>query len=104
MTKKQPMPFMKLYLSILDDPDYIELSRTAKSLYFEFYLLAWNADAGGDILNRDTLRPFTLKNLAARLRTNTGLGCININAVVDTRTYTSELIHKPVSHRTPIFL
>lgn len=71
MTKKQPMPFMKLYLSILDDPDYIELSRTAKSLYFEFYLLAWNADAGGDILNRDTLRPFTLKNLAARLRTNT---------------------------------
>ena len=71
MTKKQPMPFMKLYLSILDDPEYIELSRTAKSLYFEFYLLAWNADADGDILNRDTLKPLTVKNLALRLRTST---------------------------------
>ena len=68
MTKKQAMPYMKLYTTYLDDIDFIELERAARSLYWDLYLLAWNADAGGDLLNRETGKPLTIRHIALRLR------------------------------------
>ena len=72
MTKKQAMPYMKLYTTYLDDMDFIELERNTRSRYWDFYLLAWNADAGGDLLNRETGKALTIKNLALRLREEAG--------------------------------
>ena len=51
MTKKDAMPYMKHYLSYLYDDDFTEIDRLTRSFYWDFYLLAWNADANGGILN-----------------------------------------------------
>ena len=62
---------MKLYKSYLDDMDFIDMDRVTRSYYWDFYLLAWNADADGDLLNRETCKPLTVKNIVLRLRGST---------------------------------
>lgn len=59
---------MKFYTSYLDDPEYLELERSARLRYWECYTLAWKADAAGDILNPDTRKPLTVKQIAMLLR------------------------------------
>lgn len=68
MTKKQAMPYLKLYSFYLDDVDFIELDRVIRSLYWDFNMLAWTADANGDLINRESGKPLTIKNIAVRLR------------------------------------
>jgi hypothetical protein len=43
-------PWLKTYTSLLDNPRYLRMTDTAKAVYFELYLLAGKADAGGLLL------------------------------------------------------
>jgi len=43
-------PWIKTYTSLLDNPKYLRMTDTGKAVYFELYLLAGKADAGGLIL------------------------------------------------------
>ena len=67
MTTKQAMPYMKYYLSYLTDDDFTELDRVTRSFYWDFYLLAWNADAEGNIQSRETGEALSPERIAKRL-------------------------------------
>lgn len=62
------MPALLMKKSYIDEPEFVHLGRVTRSYYWDFYTLAWNADAAGDIVNRDTKKPLNEKDIAWRIR------------------------------------
>jgi hypothetical protein len=60
------MPWVKLYIDMLDDTKLGKLSRSHRLLFVELLLLAGECDADGGLINGDT--PMTTEDIAWRLR------------------------------------
>jgi hypothetical protein len=68
MTKKQAMPYMKLYHSYLDDLRLNKLPEPTRWRYVQLYMLAFKQDRAGDLVDIETGEPMTPGDIALLLR------------------------------------
>ena len=65
--KTQPMPYLKLWLSYMDDIQFLKLPRGARLRYFELNMLAWRANSSR-LLDPETGEPLSAAEIALLLR------------------------------------
>lgn len=70
MTKKQAMPYMKLYTSYLDDLRLNKLPEPTRWRYVQLYLLAFKSDSSGQLIDVECGEPMTPADIALLLRTD----------------------------------
>ena len=69
MTKKQPMPYLKLWLTYLDDVRLNRLPEAIQMRYIKLYMLAYKGDSHR-LVDVETGEPFSAADLAMLLRTD----------------------------------
>ena len=69
MTTERGYPWLKLFTAYGEDPRFLRLSDAARARYWDFYILAGKADAGGLILAGEDVA--TIEDLAFILRRET---------------------------------
>jgi hypothetical protein len=79
MTKKQAMPYMKLYTSYLDDIRLNRLPESTRWRYVQLYLLAWKSDSEGSLLDTETDSALTVPDIAMLLRADESAVIVDIN-------------------------
>ena len=88
MTTERGYPWLKLWTAYGEDPRFLRLSDAARARFWDLYILAGKADAGGLILAGDNIA--TLEDLAFILRRETDQVKAAVEELVNASLLTSE--------------